>query len=192
MKHSRTALLVLFVLAAAFTRVVQHPLNFAPITAMALFGAAHFSRRWLAFLAPLLALLVSDLALEVISRTGLYNRVPWLVHRQGLYAGMGVVYGTMALITLLGFVLRKHRSVPAIGLTTLAGSIIFFLVTNFACWPGSTEYPQTAWGLVLCYWAGVPFFKWTLLGDFCYVALFFGGFALVEKCVPALAEPSPA
>ena len=39
------------------------------------------------------------------------------------------------------------RSPAVIAATTLAGSVFFFLVTNFADWAGSDRYPQTAEGL---------------------------------------------
>ena len=52
----RSAVLVSAVLVAALSRLIPHPPNVAPITAMALFGAASLSDRRLAFLAPLVAL----------------------------------------------------------------------------------------------------------------------------------------
>ena len=41
-------------------------------------------------------------------------------------------------------------------------------------------------GLMQCYAAGIPFVKGTLMGDFFYSAVLFGGFALVQKQVPSL------
>ncbi len=43
---------------------------------------------------------------------------------------------------------------------SLAGSVLFFLVTNFSAWIGSTMYPQNAAGLMAAYIAGIPFFQW--------------------------------
>ena len=68
---TRTAVLVSAVLLAAVTRLIPHPPNFAPITAMALFGAATLSDRRLALLTPLLGLFVSDLCIEAMHRMGL-------------------------------------------------------------------------------------------------------------------------
>jgi hypothetical protein len=67
----RIAVLVGMVLLAALARLVPHPPNFTPVGAVALFAAAHFKRTWAAFLVPLLALLLSDLALEVTTSLGL-------------------------------------------------------------------------------------------------------------------------
>ena len=58
-------LLVGIVLLAALARLIPHPPNFTPIAAVALFGAAHFKNKWAAFLVPLLAMFISDAALEV-------------------------------------------------------------------------------------------------------------------------------
>jgi hypothetical protein len=35
---------------------------------------------------------------------------------------------------------------------------------------------------------GLPFFRNMLVGDLCYVAMLFGGFALAQKLVPSLRE----
>jgi hypothetical protein len=71
-------------------------------------------------------------------------------------------------------------------LATLAGSIQFFVVTNFACWV--LWYPHTAAGLVACYVAAVPFFQNTLLGDAVFVAVLFGAMAFAEARFPAIHE----
>jgi hypothetical protein len=184
---TRTFIIVGAVLLAALTRLMPHPQNFAPITAMGLFGAATLADRRLGILTPLLALFVSDLCIEIANRMGLMTS--W-----GFYSGMWLVYATTFLITLVGLLLRNHRTVWAIAGATLAGSIIFFLVTNFGVWAfGGLDlygnpYPQTFEGLIACYSAAIPFFKNTLLGDAVYSTVLFGGFALAEMYLPALRE----
>jgi len=75
----------------------------------------------------------------------------------------------------------------------VAGAIQFFLITNFAVWAASIgNYPKNAGGLVACYLAGLPLLGNTLAGDSFYVALLFGGMALMEKRVPSLREPLTA
>jgi hypothetical protein len=184
---TRTFVILGAVLLAALTRLMPHPQNFAPITAMGLFGAATLADRRLGILTPLLALFVSDLCIEVANRMGLMTS--W-----GFYPGMWLVYATTFLITLVGLLLRNHRTIPAIAGATLSGSIIFFVVTNFGHWAAGAPdlygnpYPQTMEGLVACYGAGIPFFAKTLLGDAFYSTVLFGGFALAETYLPALRE----
>ena len=62
--HLRYGVITLMVLLAAFSRLLPHPPNFAPIGAMALFGAAYFSQRYLSFLIPIISMWLSDLVLN--------------------------------------------------------------------------------------------------------------------------------
>jgi hypothetical protein len=184
----RTLALIGVVFATALARLLPHPPNFTPVGAVALFGAAHFHSRWPAFLVPVAAMLLGDLALEAAGGLGLLGG--WMAGGKGFYAGMWVVYLAVALVTALGFLLRRRRSLPVVAPCVLAGSVLFFLVTNFAWWAGYDLYPHTAEGLLLSYASALPFFHWTLLGDAFYAAVLFGGFALAEKRYPVL-RPGP-
>jgi hypothetical protein len=181
--NRRAFVLVGMVLLVALTRLVPHPPNFTPVGAVALFAGARFRSKGAAFLVPLAALFLSDLALEGTTRLGLYGG--WLANGSGFYRGMWVVYGAVALVAAVGLLLRR-RSVAAVGAGVLAGSVLFFLVTNFAWWATYDLYPHTPEGLLLGYTAALPFFHWTLLGDACYAAALFGGLALAERRYPAL------
>jgi hypothetical protein len=185
----RTLALVGLVVLAALTRLLPHPPNFAPITAIAVFGALRFGQLRAAVGVPLLALLVSDLAHEFLYRNGLDR--DW-----GLYKGMGVNYATTALIALMAGFAHGTRSPVKIAATTLAGSCVFFLVTNFGFWvmqplePPQFYYPMTAAGLAECYVAALPFFRNALLGDMTYAVILFGAWAVAENRIPAL-RPAP-
>jgi hypothetical protein len=165
--HNRLLVLLSAILVAATLRLVPHPPIFTPIGAMALFGGAYLGRRWLAFAAPIGALLLSDLVL-------------------GFYHGMVTVYATVALIVLVGWVALSRVSPIRVGAAALASSILFFVVTNFGMWLFSGFYPLTAAGLADCYVAAIPFFQNTVAGDLFYSGLLFGGFALLERAVPRL------
>jgi hypothetical protein len=172
MSKPRLIVLVCMILAAAASRLIPHPPNFAPIAALALFGGGYFRDRRLAFLVPLGALFLSDLVI-------------------GFYSQMYVVYGSFILIVCIGLLLRKRRKPRAIAVATLASSILFFVITNFGVWALGSLYPRTISGLLACYVAAIPFFQNTLLGDAVYTALLFGGFTLAEKWWPALRETRP-
>ena len=66
-------------------------------------------------------------------------------------------------------------------------SKLFFLITNFGCWIGSTTYPQNFAGLMECYVMGIPFLKGTLLSDLFYCGVLFGSFEFIKIKVPAIA-----
>jgi hypothetical protein len=53
----------------------------------------------------------------------------------------------------------------------LAPATIFYVVTNFAVWAFQSDYEKTLAGLVECYWAGVPFYRWMLAGDVFYLVV---------------------
>ncbi len=173
------------ILLAALTRLLPHPPNFSPVTAIALFGGAHFaSRRW-ALLVPLAGLLLSDVVLGLANGASYLDYLANPAYRPTLLA----VYLAVVLSTLLGFGLRGRTSASRILGYSLAGSLLFFLLSNLATWltaftiPG---YPACSTGLLPCYVAALPFFKWTLLGTLFYAALLFGGFALLRERLPAL------
>src|SRR2546423_9621262 len=110
--NRRTLLLAGMVLLMAMTRLLPHPPNFTPLGALALFGGAQFKSRWAAFLVPLAALLLSDAALQAVTMFGWADG--WLAHGTGFYSGMWVIYGAIALVTAVGLLLRRRKSVPAV------------------------------------------------------------------------------
>ena len=174
--HSRLLAILTAVVVAAALRLVPHPPNFTPIGAMALFSGAYLTRRGLAFAVPLAAMLLSDAVL-------------------GFHSGMPFVYGSVALITFIGSLgLKRVSSFRVVG-AALVSSVLFFVVTNFGTWAVSGMYPLTLAGLAACYVAAIPFFQNTVVGDLFYSAVLFGGFALLERAIPALrqgTEPQPA
>lgn len=178
MHRIRLVVLVAMILAAAASRLIPHPPNFTPIGAMALFGGACFASKRVAFLVPLAAMLVSDLAIGLLRgdlSLGFHRLIP-------------VVYGSFALIVCLGFLLRRRRSLVPVAGAALASSVLFFVLTNFGVWALGSWYPKTWDGLVACYVAAIPFFHNTFLGDVGYVSVLFGGLALAEKGWPVLRE----
>ena len=170
--HARLLAVLSAILLAATLRLVPHPPNFTPIAAMALFGGAMLGRRWLAFAAPLGALLLSDLVL-------------------GFYPELVFVYLSTAAIVAIGWALAGRRSALGVAAGALAASLLFFAVTNFGVWLVMDYYPKTLAGLAACYVAAVPFFQNTLAGDLFFSALLFGGFALAERRLPLLRAPEP-
>lgn len=170
--HARLAVLLTAIVAAAALRLVPHPPNFSPIDAMALFSGAYLGRRWIAFAAPLAALLLSDLAL-------------------GFYHGIATVYASVALIVVIGWTISPRRTPLRIGAAAVASSIAFFVITNLGMWLFSGFYPVTSAGLVACYTAAIPFFQNTVAGDLFYTVLLFGGFAVAQRLAPRLRAIGP-
>ena len=178
-------LLAALIFVAALTRLLPHPPNFSPVEAIALFGGAYFASRKWALLVPLAALLVSDLVLGAMHGGTYLQYFTTATYLPSLLA----IYACVALCSVLGFGLRGKVSGTRILGFSLAGSVLFFVLSNFATWltavmvPG---YPACNTGLGACYFAGIPFFQWTVFGTLFYSALLFGGFALLRHKLPAL------
>ena len=170
--HSRLLALLSAIVVAAALRLAPHPPNFTPIGAMALFSGAYLGRKWLAFAAPLAALLLSDAVL-------------------GFYRGMDVVYPAVALLVMIGWWVSSRRSALRIGAAAVASSVSFFLLTNLGMWLFSGIYPRDVAGLEACFVAAIPFFQNTLASDLFYAALLFGGFRLAELLLPGLRAGEP-
>ena len=171
-------MLAVMIVVAALSRLLPHPPNFSPVEAMALFGGAYFASKRAALWVPLVAMLLSDVALGLVNG-GLY----WSHMTDGSFL---LVYACIALTTLAGFGLRGKVSGARVLGWSLAGSVFFFLATNFGVWAGGTMYPKTLAGLQAAYVAGIPFFQWTVLGTLVYAAILFGGFELLRRRIPAL------
>jgi hypothetical protein len=157
------------ILFAAFIRLIPHPPNFTPVAAMALFGGAYFTKKWMAFLIPILAMILSDIIL-------------------GFHSGMWAVYLSLILITGIGMTLFSKKKIGNIIFASVISSVLFFVITNFAVWTSGLLYPKSAEGLVACYVAAIPFFHYTLLGDLFFVGVMFGLYHLITNRYPALSK----
>lgn len=166
---SRLITLSLIIFAIAMFRLLPHPPNVSPVAAMALFGGAYFSDKRVAFLVPFLALLLSDLLI-------------------GLHDTMIYVYAGFALTVVIGFWIRKKLNVSRIAFAVIISSLLFFVVTNFGAWFTSGLYPMTMDGLLQAYIAAIPFFQNSLLGNMVFATLLFGGFVLLQRNIPGIAE----
>ncbi|HNW99019.1 MAG TPA: hypothetical protein PKK00_11475 [Bacteroidales bacterium] len=175
----RIAFIALLIVAAAFMRLIPHWPNFTPIAAIALFGGASLNRKWLAFFIPLVAMFVSDMII-------------------GFHSYMASVYICFAITVFMGMSISKNRKASRIALTSVASSLLFFIITNFAVWYGSPFYPQTLGGLMGCYAAGLPFFNDGslglsfllngMIGDLFYNGIFFGALYFASLKFPVLAK----
>lgn len=154
----------LLIFVGVLFRLLPHPPNFAPITALALFGGARLRRRD-AVLVPLASLLISDYFIS-----GFYGPT------------MFYVYGSFLLISLIGLWLRARFSLRNILASSLLASFLFFTITNFGVWASPTSwYSRDLKGLIDCYLAALPFYRNTALGDFFYTAVFFGTYGLAQR-----------
>jgi hypothetical protein len=156
---------VILITIGVVSRLLPHLPNFTPIVAIALFGGVYLSRK-AAVVIPLLAMAVSDIFI------GRYEI--------GL---MISVYGSFLVCVLVGFWLKNNKKWYTTLGCTILGSVLFFIITNFAVWAFTPWYAKDISGLIQCYLMALPFFRGTLLGDLFYVFLFFGTYEFVYYLV---------
>lgn len=176
----RFGVISILILFAALSRLIPHPANFAPIGGMALFGAAYYSKRYWAFIIPIVAMWISDLILNNVVYAQYFDHFVWF------YSGSLFTYGAFGLIVLLGIFTLKKVRIPNLLVSALGASLIFFLVSNFGVWFSSGMYPKDFNGLMACYTAGIPFFKNTIAGDLVYSTALFGIFEWSTRRFPQL------
>lgn len=154
---------------AVIARLVPHPFNLTPVGAVALFSGATLTSRRLAFALPMLALLIGDVFV-------------------GFHILMPPVYACFLLNVALGRRIRQRTSFSSVTGMTLLGACVFFVVTNFASWIAFYEHSFS--GLVQCYIMGLPYFRYTLIGDLVYGGLLFGALAMCEARFPVFRRPA--
>ncbi len=156
----------LFVVLAILIRFLPHTFHFTPVgAALLFFGAKQPAKRlWI----PLVLFAASDAALNIYVyhfavSLSTFASIFWYA----AYAGIGML-------------LKNRESVLRVAGASLAGSVTFFVVSNFIVWLGATMYPMTADGLATCFTAALPFFRGTLEGDALFSAIAFGVPAVVK------------
>lgn len=152
----KTVTLITIILALGAYRLFPHPFNVTPVMAMGLFAGTYFNKKWLGFVIPLTSMLLADIVL-------------------GFHNTMLFVYGAILVAVSIGFLLRKSVSPLKVIGASVAGSVCFFVITNFGVWAVNDYYPRTWEGLMTCYTMAIPFFQRTLFGD-----LFFNGVLFIS------------
>ena len=145
-------------------------LNFAPLAAIALCAAAYLPTKY-KFTVPMLALLISDVVLNI--HYGFSMLSPFVLSH----------YVAFAIIGGLGLLLQGRASLKTLLPASLAASLIFYLVTNTVSWGFDPAYAKNLAGFIQAQttghpaWAATPtwmFFRNTAASDLLFTALFVG------------------
>jgi hypothetical protein len=152
------------IVLGALARMSQN-LNFAPVGAISLFAGARL-RGWQAYALPILLMAATD---------------PFL---GGYSFATPFVYASFLLNVWIGSRLRNTEKPWLLGAAAMAGSVQFFLISNFAVWVAPhSHFARSIGGLGACYTVALPFFRGTLISDLVYTAVFFGLHALLSRTV---------
>ena len=155
-KNKKILFITLFIIVAALMRLIPHPPNFVPITAIAIFAGVKFNNIKIAYTIPISIMLISDLFI-------------------GFYSISLFVYLAFILIITYSSLIKKYSLKNII-----LSSVMFFVITNFGVWLMG-GYPKSIEGLVLCYTMAIPFFTNSIIADLFFSAILYYGFEKIEK-----------
>lgn len=165
--------LALLLLAAGWRiAAVLEPalVNFAPVMALAFCGAVYFSDRRM-WLVPLAALVLSDLYLDYYYATTFGETWTW--------QSVIIRAACFAFALPIGQLVARHKNWLTLAGGALAGSLLFYLVTNTDAWVRDPFYVKTAAGWLQAMTVGRPefpptlfFFRNTLVSDLLFTGLF--------------------
>lgn len=161
----RLPIIFALIAVAVMSRLLPHPQNFSPVMAIALFSGVLLGKKWYAWVVPMAIMVISDCFLG-------FSDVTWSVYLSfALIIGMGMMMKKVSLLNVFA--------------NSLLGALLFFVITNFACWlPG--WYGYTWQGLMDCYVAAIPYFRMTVLSSVVYGVAFWGLYELARRFAPAL------
>jgi len=143
-------------------------LNFAPLAAIALCAGAYFPAKY-KFTVPMIALLISDVVLNIHYGFSLLS--PFVLSH---YLGF-------ALVGCVGLLLQNRRSMKTLLPASVAGSLIFYVVTNSVSWLFDPGYAKNFASLIQALTVGLPqysatptwmFFRNSILSDLFFTAVF--------------------
>ena len=142
-----------FILLLVLFRIIPHPPNFTPIIASSILAPFMLNSRIYGMLVPVMAMLISDIII-------------------GFHVYQLVIYSTIASISLVTIM---NKSYPKLFFIAIAGSVWFFIITNFAVWLSFDYYSKNFEGLLLCYTLAIPFFTNTIISTvlFTFLLAFF-------------------
>ena len=109
------------ILILAFSRLIPHPENFTPIIAIAIMGSYFFNNINLSYLVVLFSMLIADFFIV-------------------FYGHVLFVYFPLFLIIMIFFKLSKKINFKNLFIFGFAGSLIFFMISNFGVWLVSCLY----------------------------------------------------
>jgi hypothetical protein len=162
--------------------------NFSPLAAILLCGAAYLPRK-IALLLGAGPVVVADLILNAHYHAPLID------------TGMLSRYFSFGLILFLGFRLKKqlNNKLLFILASTLASSLLFYLITNTGAWMTTADYSKTFPGWCQALTTGLPgfpatlfFFRNTVFSDLFFTVLFVIAQTIFSTSRARITEAAPS
>ncbi len=167
MRKKKLFFLTGIIVLSVFSRLIPHPPNFTSLIAVALFSGVYLDNKTLAIAIPIITMFLSDLII-------------------GFHDLITFVYLSFAIIVVLGFAIRKKKTIINIIVANITAALLFYLLTNLGVWYLGNLYPKSLDGLYLSYLAALPFLTNSILSSLFYSMVIFGGFELAKRNISIL------
>jgi hypothetical protein len=154
--------------------------NFTATGAVAFFAGYYFRNKLAAVITPLAVIAISNFCLRPFENIGQF----------------AIVYVALLVPVLFGSLVRRKYNVATVIGGSLASSICFFLLTNFAEWAFYSSnpmgYSRDLSGILESYVAAIPFFRNTLVGDMFFTGVIFGTHWAVARSSATVSDRTTA
>ena len=152
--------ILFFLVLISLSRLIPHPPHFTPLIAAVIFLPYILEDKRGILMIPLAVLLITDYIL------GFYQQMLW-------------VYGSIILLSSLSLIFHKKSFIRLLTLSFFAPSI-FFIITNFGVWYGSSIYSQNTTGFFQCYFNAIPFYANHLISTVLFSLVFYVCFRFIK------------
>jgi hypothetical protein len=153
--------------------------GFSPVIAIALFSGFVIKQKDLSFIFPLVALILSDAAIQLLYEQGAF---PY----PGFYSGQLKNYIILLSATAIGWLLKGKTNYSLVA-GAIAAPTVFFLLSNFSVWMSQEVlYPKTFDGLIQSYANGLPFYRNALIGTAVFLPLILVSYNYLTRSKPVL------
>ncbi|WP_236975687.1 DUF6580 family putative transport protein [Membranihabitans maritimus] len=174
MKSSHQKLLLIStIILLVFARLLPHPPNFTPLGGIAILGGCYFGKSYLKYLIPLIAFYISDLLVSNLLFKSFYPDQSFVFFSSHMIWN----YIAIIIIVFISTLFLKNKNFKNILGTSLAGAVVFFIISNFGTWMAGTMYSKDFSGLMTCYFAGLPFLHNTVSS---FVLFSAAGYGIIE------------
>ena len=153
--------ILFFLILVSLSRIIPHPPNFTPLLSAAIFLPFLINDKRIILSLPLLVLIITDFFL------GSYTQMIW-------------VYGSLFLVSIISVYFYIFSFKRLILLSIISPSL-FFMISNFGVWLGSSIYSVDLQGLLLCYYMALPFLAMNMISTILFSSAFYISLKLFNK-----------
>jgi len=151
--------LLLMIFFGVISRLIPHLPNMTPLISLSIIANIKLNR-WYAMAAMVIILLVSDSLLSLLFKYP-------VLHHWSYFTYSGFLINTWL------FSDQSRARFQGLFFSALAGTLLFWIWTNFGVWLTTALYTKTFHGFLLCYFAALPFLRNALIGSMIWITVYY-------------------